>query len=288
MTGRSLPDARRMKVQDLMTRDPLVAEVPGSRRDVLRLLVKHSVSGLPVVRARTRELAGVVTRSDLFAKPAEEQLALIMTPRPHVIEAGASVGDAARLFHERRIHSLPVVDGATLVGVVSPTDLLRMMPDSRGRAVETFASGPVVPVHEDTPLTVAWETMRLTRTNALPVMDADARLVGIVSDSDLFRLSGVSETIGRRDLELPAHDLDEERIRDIAPLYYARSVLDLPKRPVKDTMVRAVITVFRKSTAEEAAQKMAKARVSQLPVIDADDRLVGLVTDLDLMRAWMP
>jgi CBS domain-containing protein len=277
-----------MKVQDLMTPDPIVAEVPGNRRDVLRLLVKHSVSGLPVVRSRTRELAGVVTRSDLFAKPSEEQLALVMTSRPHVIAPGASVEDAARLFHDRRIHGLPVVEEGTLRGVISPTDLLGVMPNAKGRTVDQFISSHVVPVFEETPLPVAWQTMRLTQSNALPVMDADARLVGIVSDSDLFKLSGVSESIGRRELGLNEHDLDEERIRDIAPLYYAQSVLDLPKRPVKDIMVRSVITVFLKSTAEEAAQKMAKARINQLPVIDAGDKLVGLITDLDLMRAWLP
>lgn len=277
-----------MKVHDVMTRDPLVAEVPGNRRDVLRMLVKHSVTGLPVVRSRTRELAGVVTRSDLFAKPTEEQLALIMTSKPHVIGPDADLPAAARLFHENHIHGLPVVENGILLGVLSPTDLLAAMPGAKGRTVENFLTNHVVPIFEETPLPVAWQTMRLTRNNALPVMNADARLVGIVSDSDLFRLSGVSETIGRRELGLHDEDIDEERVRDIAPLYYAKSVLDLPRRPVKDIMVRNVITVFLKSTAEEAAQKMAKARINQLPVIDTDDRLVGLITDLDLMRAWLP
>lgn len=277
---------RMMKVSELMIRDAIVAEVPGNRRDVLRLFVKHSVSGLPVVRERSRELAGVVTRSDLFRKPAEEQLALIMTSRPFTASPSMEISEAARLFFSKRIHGLPVVEDGRLVGVVSPSDLLRVMSGTTAKSVDQYISSAVVPVFEETPLPVVWQTMLLTKHNALPVMDADAKLVGIVSDSDLFKFSGVSESIGRRELGFSPDDVEEERIRDIAPLYYAKSVLDLPRRPVKDIMVSDVITVFQKSSAEEAAHKMAKARVNQLPVIDTHDRLMGILTDLDLMRAW--
>ena len=277
-----------MKVRELMSPDPIVAEVPGHRRDVLRLLVKHSVSGLPVVKARTRHLAGVVTRSDLFRKPEEEQLALIMSREPYTISPEADVSDAARVFHQRRIHGLPVVEGPerAVVGVLSPTDLLRAT-RTQGRTVDHYAGPRVVPIHQDTPLPVVWQTMRLTGQEALPVMDDAARLVGIVADSDLFKLSGVEESIGRHEIGLDAEDeVEAHSIRDIAPLYYAKSVLDLPRRPVRDIMERKVLTVFHRSGAEEAALKMAKARVNQLPVIDSEDRLVGLLTDLDLMRAW--
>lgn len=275
-----------MKVRDLMTRDPIVAEVPGHRRDVLRLLVKHSVSGLPVVRSKTRQLAGVVTRSDVFRKPEEEQLALIMSRNPHTIAPDAAASDAARLFFQKRIHGLPVVEGADLVGVISPTDLLRAT-RAPGATVEQFITTRVVPIYQETPLPVVWQTMRLTDHNALPVMDDAARLVGIVADSDLFKLSGVQESIAKHDLGLSHDDeVEETSVRDIAPLYYAKSVLDLPRRPVREIMERKVITCFQKTSAEEAALKMAKARVNQLPVIDTEDRLVGIVTDLDLMRAW--
>lgn len=274
-----------MKVKDLMTRETIVAEVPGSRRDVLKLLVQHSVSGLPVVRSGTRALAGVVTRSDLLAKPQEEQLALVMSREPVTLPPDADVVDAARIFHQRRIHGIPIVDGADLVGVLSPTDLLRA-PHVYGKSVEHFITDHVVPVYELTPIRVAWQMMRLTDVGALPVMDEDAALVGIVADSDLFRESGIEEGVAKHEMGVTEGDLDEDSIRDIAPLYYAKSQVGLPKRPVKDVMVRKVITVLQRSSAEDAAVKMAKARVNQLPVVDSDGRLVGMVTDLDLMRAW--
>lgn len=274
-----------MLVKDLMTRNPMVVEVPGTRNDALRLFVRHNVSGLPVVKARTRELAGVVTRSDLFRRPEEEQLALVMTREPHVIAADATLAEAARMFYLHRVHGLPVVDDRKeLVGLVSPTELLKVMKATA--MVESLAGGGVVPVHEGTPLAVAWATMRLTHHNALPVMDSEARLVGIVADSDLFRLSDAEGIIAARHRSADDEDVDEGALREVAPIYHETRAVELPRKSVKEVMVREVVTVFQKSTAEEAAQKMARARVNQLPITDADDRLIGMITDLDLMRAW--
>lgn len=275
-----------MLVKDLMQADPMVAEVPGTRNDALRLFVKHGVSGVPVVRARTRDLAGVVTRSDVFRRPDEEQLALLMTRDPHVIAPEATLAEAARMFYLHRIHGLPVVDDAKrLVGLLSPTDLLNVT-KAPSLTVEEVAKGFVVPIHRDTPLAVAWATMRLTKNNALPVMDDQARLVGIVADSDLFKLNDVEEIIGRNYPGVAADDVDEAALREVAPLLHERRAVELPQKHVRDVMVRDVVTVFQKSSAEEAARKMAKARVNQLPIIDTSDRLVGLVSDLDIMRVW--
>jgi CBS domain-containing protein len=277
-----------MKVEELMTKDPIVAEVPGHRDDALRLLVQHSVSGVPVVKSKTRKLAGVLTRSDVFRQPDEEQLALLMTTNPFTIGPKDEVSRAARVFWERRIHSLPVVQGDELVGVLSPSDILRVLAEMGSkRTVEEFVlKGNVAPVYDETPLTVTWEIMRICHQNALPVLDADARLVGIVADSDLFKKSKVDDVV-KKGMALG----DEEDVwtwdgfRAIMPLYLANSKVKIPKVAVKELMVKEVQTVFQKTSASEAARKMRRYKVNQLPVIDTNDKLVGMVTDLDLMAA---
>lgn len=278
-----------MKVEELMTKDPIVAEVPGHRDDALRLLVQHSVSGVPVVKSKTRKLAGVVTRSDIFRQPEEEQLALLMSAQPFTIGPKEEVARAARVFWERRIHGLPVVQGDELVGVLSPSDILRVIAEaSSKRTVEEFMQkGHVAPVHEDTPLTVTWEIMRICHQNALPVLDTEARLVGIVADSDLFKKSKVDDVV-KKGAQALAEDEDVwtwDGFRAIMPLYLATSKVKIPKIAVKDIMVKEVQTVFQKTSASEAARKMRRYKVNQLPVIDTNDRLVGMITDLDLMAA---
>ena len=52
----------------------------------------------------------------------------MMTQNPIVVFADTPLLDAARLLIERQIHCLPVVDQArVLVGIVTPTDLLRVL-----------------------------------------------------------------------------------------------------------------------------------------------------------------
>lgn len=279
-----------MKVEELMTRDPLVAEVPGNREEVLQKLVEHAVSGMPVVKARTDELAGVITRSDIFRDPQEEQVALIMSSEPFTITPEDTIAEAAKLFFEEQIHGLPVVegdDGETLVGVISPTDILRVLTDEEDAIVEDYITRNVSPVHEGTPLTVTWETMNLTDWNALPILNDDAELSGIVVDSDLFQHNEVEEDVTREDLDIGEDGEAKGRIGLIMPLYYANSRVDLPAKPVSDIMVDDVVTCFRKTDVGNAAEKMMKHEINQLPVLNNQDRLMGMVTDLDLMQVVM-
>jgi len=55
-----------MKVKDIMTKDVIYAEVPGTSASALELILKHNVSGLPVVKKGTKQLVGVVTRLSLI------------------------------------------------------------------------------------------------------------------------------------------------------------------------------------------------------------------------------
>lgn len=273
-----------MRVEDLMTKDPIVAEVPGHRNDVLKILVQHSVSGVPVVKAKTRKLVGVVTRSDIFKKPDEEQTTLVMTQNPHTIGPKDEIAKAARIFWEKRIHGLPVIQGDELLGVLSPSDVLKVIAESgTKRPVEEFLTEKPCPVWEGTPLRVVWEVMRVGHQNAVPVMDDKGQLVGIVADSDLFKQSQVEDLVRKGKLGLDEENWDG--FRTVMPLYLANSKIEIPTAAVKDVMVRDVQTVFLRTSIAEAAKKMRRYKVNQLPILDSEDRLIGIVTDLDLMKA---
>ena len=51
----------------------------------------------------------------------------------------------------------------------------------------------------------------------------------------------------------------------------------------KDIMTRDVVTILRGATIEDALKKMADSNVSGLPVVDADDCLVGIITESDVL-----
>jgi len=277
-----------MKVKDLMSKEPIVAYVPSTVREALKILAKHNVSGIPVLKKGTRQLAGVVTRSDIFRNPDEEQLAMVMNPNPYTIGEDDDIEDAAKLFYENRIHGLPVLDKKrNLVGVISPTDLLKIIKEKDNRYVENYYTRSCVPVYQETPLPVLMEIITITNESALPVLDDEGRLVGIVTDGDLFKLSHIKDSISKSEFGL-GDDEDTwtwEGIRDVLRLYYSTSKIDLPSVPVKEVMVREVEKASRKTPISEVAKVMLKKRISQLPVMGSDDRLIGMITDIDLMKA---
>lgn len=276
----------KLKVRDVMTTDIIVAEVPGNREDVLRMFGKYEISGMPVVKAGTKKLAGVITRNDLFKNSGEEQLAMIMNDSPVTVSPEDDVKKAAKIFYEKRIHGLPVVENGEVVGIVSPSDILRLIEAFDGDEVDGYLSPIFVPVYEETPLPAVMKIFRITDAGALPVLDGEGMLSGIVADGDLFTFSHLDESVVKSEIGI-GEDEDVwswEGIRDVMRLYYETSKIQLPPIPVKEVMVKDVITVFRKTKLSAVAQKMLDHKINQMPVMDEGNEIMGIVCDIDLMK----
>lgn len=275
-----------MKVKDVMSTDLIVGYLPGTIKDALKILVKHNVSGMPVLKKDTKRVVGVLTRNDIFKNPDEEQLALIMSDNPSIINKDKELVEAARLLYEKRIHGLPVVDRRkSLVGVISPTDILKTLSDEYDDVVENYYTSNLTPVYQDNPITIIMEIINITNETALPVLNDERELAGVVSEGDLFKLSHLRESISRTELGMGG-DGDAwtwEGIRDTVRLYYSTTTVDLPSVPVKEVMIQDVIKAYRNDPISEVARKMYKNNISHIPVVNSDNRLVGMVTDIDLM-----
>ena len=275
-----------VKVEDVMSKDLIVGYVPGTVRDALRILAKHNVSGMPVLKKGTNTVLGVVTRTDIFRNPEEDQLALIMTKDFKYVEKDQDIKDAAKLLYEHRIHGLPVINKKKdLVGIISPTDILEAITRNIDTTVDQYFTNLVVPVYQETPIDIIMEIINITNEHALPVLSDEKKLVGIVTDGDLFKLSHIRESVSHSDIGMGGDEDDWtwEGIRDTVRLHYSTSEVSLPPVPVKEVMVTNVIKAFRNTTVTEIADKMLKNNISHVPVVDSEDRLIGMVTDIDLM-----
>lgn len=103
----------------------------------------------------------------------------------------------------------------------------------------------------------ARELMQEHNIHHLPVVEADNRLVGLLTLTDVLRASDSS----LRD------DGDRIRARDIG---------------VADVMVTDIATVSRDASLRQAALFLEKYRIGCLPVVE-DDALVGIITDSDFV-----
>lgn len=97
-------------------------------------------------------------------------------------------------------------------------------------------------------------SLRMNGVSALPVLDADQRVVGVVSESDLLAW-------------LAAPNLDE-----------AVFAGDMPEEPVaRDLMSTPAITITEGASPREAAERMRRHRIKRLPVVTEDGKLLGWV-----------
>lgn len=278
---------KKPRVKDLMTQKPVSAKLPGSREDVLRLLVKHKITGVPVTK-RDGTFVGFVARKHLFAQPEEEQLALLMKRDWPIVAPNSKVEDAVRMMIEGDVHFLPVIEKKKVVGIITPADVLILVEKAElDIPVEQLVRSPCVPIFELTPLIVSLEIMKIAKVFALPVLDNKGRLSGIITDRDIFNQSHVDGKIAISDLGL-AEDEDAwtwEGLRNIMKLYYMESKINLPEVFVGDVMVRDPTTVFAKTGVSEASRLMRKNDFGQLPVRDTDDKLFAMIYDLDVLTA---
>jgi len=275
-----------VKVRDIMTEKVVYAEVPGNSSEALELLLKHNISGIPVVKRGTKEVVGIVTRSDFARNPEEEQLALLMTREVRTTTPEEDIKKVARAFLEENFRRMPVVTNSHLVGIVTVSDIVwraiaRM---NLSEPVEGYMESRVTTVWEETPLKVAYEIMRLSGERALPVLDSDGSMVGIIGDTDLLKVFEITESTHKSELsggtEGDRWGWDSKNV-----IYITKKRLELPDKPVKEVMVRDVVTVTKRTSVSECAKRMARKRIEQIPVISAEGDLIGMVKDISLLKA---
>lgn len=273
-------------VKNIMTKSVISVSLPGSRDEVLGLLRDKKISGVPVMK--NGELIGIVTRSNLLKNPEEDQLALLMTRTPVTITQNKSIVDAAKLLIAQDISRLPVLNkNGKMTGLVTISDIVDSIATLNiTEPIKNYLSNEVVSVWDKTPLSVVARIMELSNVKAVPILDSDLELVGIISESDIISASVVQDSIEVSDMSAGSDDDDWtwESYRDTMSLYYSVSKINVPKIPVSEFMIKKPITVSCNSEISECALEMKKSNINQIPVINTEQKLLGLMRSRDFLK----
>lgn len=131
-----------MRVEELMTSPVLTVPADATVKEVARLLVNRRLGAVPVTDGKNR-LLGIVTEADLMRlelhhdprrhlMPVEDppgralrQVSDIMSAPVVAVTRDTDVADVAALMRDRHLTRIPIVDGESVVGIVSRRDLLR-------------------------------------------------------------------------------------------------------------------------------------------------------------------
>jgi CBS domain-containing protein len=120
-----------------------------------------------------------------------------MTSSPSAISKEANVRQAAQLMMSAGVGSLPVVDGESLVGIVTDRDLVREVlaedRDPKQMTVGECCTEKLVVVSPDEPLDAALQRMAREQVRRLPVVE-DGRLVGMLAQADVARTATPQST----------------------------------------------------------------------------------------------
>jgi CBS domain-containing protein/ribosome-associated translation inhibitor RaiA len=263
MRRRSILD---WKVGDLMSRRPVTVSPDEEVSKVLGKMKRHDVHEVPVVEGK--RLLGMVSYSTVLKRrnlPLTTRVDSILVRPPRVREED-DLPHVAEILMSSGYRAVPVVRNDSLVGLISRTDLVRAISQAKEfdqvKVRDVMTPEPHV-VRDEEGILKARELMRDLDERAIPVVDGEGRLTGVVGLKDLV---GV---LTRPRKKPTTGDVSGEKV-----------TVDVE---VKGVMSVPPITVGPEETAAQAARLMDEHRISSVVVVK-EERPTGIVTQVDLLE----
>ncbi len=248
-------------------------------------MTKCGFRRLPVTDAGTKKLRGIVTSGDIInfmgggdkyqlvqvkhggnlISAVNENVRAVMTQQLVTLPETATIADAVTIIVNKKIGGLPIAnDEGVLTAIVTERDVMRVLAAEKSRlSVEEVMTGSLRVTHPDRPIAEVTREMTRYRFRRLPVV-SDEVLYGIITATDIMRYLGSREVFAR----ISTGDIAE-----------------VTNLPVRTLIAGDLYTTDPAKSINDAAKEMLERNIGALPVIE-DARLIGLVTEFDLVRAF--
>jgi CBS domain-containing protein/ribosome-associated translation inhibitor RaiA len=255
-----------LRVSDFMSTDLVTAAPDETIGDILSKLKANDIHEIPI--QDRKRLVGVVTMRELMRRrnlPPTTKVSTVMQVPPEMTP-DAPLPEAAEKMISAGFRAIPVVKGKALVGIISRSDFVRALVETKaleGITARDFMTPNPQAVGEDDTVEQAVQLMRSLGERTVPVVDKRRHLKGVVGMkdvADLFARPKVREQYGERAGR-------EEKI-----------VIE-----VKSVMRSPPVTVGPDADVHRAAELMAKNHISSI-IVTENDEPVGIVTTQDLMQ----
>ncbi len=302
------PFPPRLTVADVMSRDVARVRPDTPAAEIVAQLIDRALRAVPVVDDDGRVVGIITDGDLLSRGATDLPLALqqelpqaeraaaaaalagqphtaadLMTREPVTLPATTPLAQAAAAMAERGLKRIPVVDaGGRLVGMVSRSDLLKtvaeglrerpaaplQLPDGTPASVGAIMSHDVPTVRPETPLAETLESLLESEKRRVVVVDADRRVIGIITDGDVLRRAARRVRPGALGA-LAAWLGGGARPEGLELTAQGRTAADIMSSPA--------LTVPADAPISDAIRLMMAHRIKRIPVVDAGGRLVGLV-----------
>jgi len=147
---------------------------------------------------------------------------------------------------------------------------------SRSVTAGEIMTREVAYVHPETPLSEVAEVMGRRGVSGVPVVDADGKVVGVISEKDFLTRMGVKEP--------------QNFMALVAGCLKTKGCVALPvkKQNAAQIMSSPAVTVGPDTQLKDIAALFAARGVNRAPVTDPEGRLLGLISRGDIIRASWP
>jgi CBS domain-containing protein len=247
-----------LKARDVMSEDIGTIDPQSNVASAARIMSVEKISCLVILE--DGHLSGIVTETDVlkkviaaghnFRKLKVEQ---IMSSPVRSIPHSASVMDASRIMEDENIRRLVVLEEGKPVGIITQTDMVRVLASYTVSKVvsEALTRDPVV-IASSASAGEAAELMASRDISCLVIMDEDA-VVGMFTERDLLK-------------RVVALDQDPNKIR------------------LRQVMSEPVVTIPADYSLLSATRLLERAKIRRLVVTEYDS-LLGVITQTDIHRA---
>ena len=294
---------------DICNNNPVTLEENKTLYDARNVLLKYNISRVIILKGRqNKKPAGIVTEKDIvrflhtgFPRRSLDEIRLdeIITNQQLItVEGGTDVSDCAKLMLKNNISSLVIVkanndDNSVLNGIITKSDLLDAYARRFGGdvAINEYMTKKVLTVKPDESVHVVLLIMADENVSRVIVVgDSNSKPVGIITSHDLLPASTLLiadkskpplsqyRTKGK---EIEMNESTGSTAAHTGGLPYGMKRILL----AQDIMKFNPIMVTDYSNLVDAALIMRGNRISGLPVVDSNDKLVGIITKTDIIRA---
>ncbi|RXE55177.1 histidine kinase [Methanoculleus taiwanensis] len=268
------------------TRDVITVPQTTPIIQAVEVMTREGFRRLPIADAGSGKLRGIVTNSDIinfmgggdkynlvsvkhkgnFLAAINESLREIMTPYLITLSDGAHIADAVDIILNRNVSGVPIVDtDGNLKGIVTERDVMKVLATEHStQTVEEIMNTSVRVARPDSPVSEVSSKMVRHQFRRLPVVSDDV-LCGIITATDIMNYLGKGQVFEK----LVTGD--------------AGDVMGLPIRAL---MSGDLHTTTPEKNIHDTAVEMLRQRIGAMPVIE-DSHLVGLVTEYDLVKAFL-
>lgn len=260
-------------VSDIAVEPPILLKPSMRIGEVIPKLSELKIREAPVVDDN-EVLVGILSYRAILSKGVgrDTKISTAMDP-PYALNEKESIDRAIAQIVQWKARDIPVVNNlGKVVGYVNRVMMLKFLVDHNlipNYTVDKVMSSPAVTVQEWESIARARWLMLKNGISRLPVVDRYERVVGVITLSDIVERLYRIKLSRRKGYE------------------WIQSEESFLAAPVSDFMTSPAVVVPLGAYILEATKIMVSRNISGLPVVTGDERIVGVLSGLDVLKKYV-